>query len=183
MTLGSWFREYVYIPLGGNRRGLAMQLRNILIVWLLTGIWHGAGWNFLIWGLYFAVLLILEKLVLLRVLNKLPQAVGHLYAMLGILVGWVIFAFDSWQQGLAWIGRMFGFGGVPLVNGADLYYLLSYGSLLGIGVLVSTPLFRRLGERYLTNPAVQTAGLVLITVLSIASLAAGSYNPFLYFRF
>lgn len=183
MTLGSWFREYVYIPLGGNRKGPAIQLRNILIVWLLTGIWHGAGWNFLIWGLYFAVLLILEKLVLLRVLEKLPRTVGHLYALLGILVGWVIFAFDSWQQGLDWLGRMAGLGGVPLVNGADLYYLLSYGALLGIGVLASTPLFRRLGERYLTNPVVQTAGLLFVAVLSIASLAAGSYNPFLYFRF
>lgn len=183
MTLGSWFREYVYIPLGGNRRGPAIQLRNILMVWLLTGIWHGAGWNFLIWGLYFAVLLILEKLVLLRFLEKMPRFVGHAYALLAILIGWVIFAFDSLKEGMRWLGTMFGVGNALPVRTADLYYLRSYCALLMIGLLASTPIFKRLGGRFCKNIWVQTAGLLLVAVLSIASLAAGSYNPFLYFRF
>uniref|UniRef100_UPI004055F46F MBOAT family O-acyltransferase n=1 Tax=Agathobacter sp. TaxID=2021311 RepID=UPI004055F46F len=183
MTLGSWFREYVYIPLGGNRKGLSKQLRNILIVWLLTGIWHGAGWNFLFWGLYFAVLLIVEKLFLLKVLERAPKAVAHLYALLAILGGWVIFAFDSFVRGAGWIGAMLGLQGMPFCRTADLYYLKSYGFLLVLGMAASTPLFKKLGEKFFRHPAVQTAGLLLVSVLCLASLAAGSYNPFLYFRF
>lgn len=183
MTLGSWFREYVYIPLGGNRKGLVLQLRNILIVWLLTGIWHGAGWNFVVWGLYFAVLLIMEKLWLLRILEKLPRAAAHAYALLAVLIGWVIFAFDSLKQGTAWLLAMAGLGAGPLFCTEDLYYLKSYGVLLAVGIAASTPLFHRLGRRYLRSEAVQTAGLLIISILCLASLASGSYNPFLYFRF
>ncbi len=183
MTLGSWFREYVYIPLGGNRKGQVLQLRNILIVWLLTGIWHGAGWNFVVWGLYFAALLIIEKLWLLRILEKLPGAAAHVYALLAVLFGWVIFAFDSLKQGTAWLLAMAGQGAGPLFCVEDFYYLKSYGVLLIIGILASTPLFCRLGRRYLRSQAVQTAGLLIISILCLASLASGSYNPFLYFRF
>jgi len=183
MTLGSWFREYVYIPLGGNRKGLPKQLRNIFVVWLLTGIWHGAGWNFLVWGLYFAVILVLEKLVLLRFLQRCPRVISHVYAILAILGGWVIFAFDSLKQGLGWLEAMAGLGAGPLIRTTDFYYLKSYGLLLLIGILAATPLFKRLGARCLSHPAVQTAGLLVISVLCVASLAAGSYNPFLYFRF
>ncbi len=183
ITLGMWFREYVYIPLGGSRRGKLMQLRNILIVWLLTGIWHGAGWNFLIWGLYFAILLMMEKMFLLRLLEKLPGFVAHLYSLLAIIVGWVIFAFDSLIQGVKWLQTMIGFTDVPLFRSADLYYLKSYGILLLIGILASTPLCKRLGDAYLRHPVLQTAGLIAIGVLCFANLAAGTYNPFLYFRF
>jgi len=183
MTLGSWFREYVYIPLGGNRKGQVLQFRNILIVWLLTGIWHGAGWNFVVWGLYFAALLIIEKLWLLRILEKLPRAAAHVYALLAVLFGWVIFAFDSLKQGTAWLLAMAGQGAGPLFCVEDFYYLKSYGVLLIIGILASTPLFCRLGRRYLRSQAVQTAGLLIISILCLASLASGSYNPFLYFRF
>lgn len=183
ITLGMWFREYVYIPLGGSRRGKLVQLRNILIVWLLTGIWHGAGWNFLIWGLYFAILLMMEKMFLLRLLEKLPGFVAHLYSLLAIIVGWVIFAFDSLIQGVKWLQTMIGFTDVPLFRSADLYYLKSYGILLLIGILASTPLCKRLGDAYLRHPVLQTAGLIAIGVLCFANLAAGTYNPFLYFRF
>ena len=183
MTLGSWFREYVYIPLGGNRKGAGKQVRNILIVWALTGIWHGAGWNFLLWGLYFAVWLILEKWVLLKWLARGPGILSHIYTLLVILVGWVIFAFDSLSRVGSWLCAMAGLQGVPLYRTADLYYLKSYGFLLLIGALASTPVFGKLGKRYLQNPAVQTVGLLAVVVLCLASLAAGSYNPFLYFRF
>jgi len=183
MTLGSWFREYVYIPLGGNRKGLLKQIRNILIVWLLTGIWHGAGWNFLLWGLYFAVILIVEKLFLLRFLEQMPKVVSHVYALLAILVGWVIFAFDSGTRGIGWLQTMAGLRGAPFLRAADLYYLKSYAFWLVLGILASTPLFRNLGKRYLRHPAWQAAGLLAIGILCMASLAAGSYNPFLYFRF
>ncbi len=183
MTLGSWFREYVYIPLGGNRNGLSKQLRNILIVWLLTGIWHGAGWNFLCWGLYFAVILIAEKLFLLRVLEKAPRIVSHIYALLLILGGWVIFAFESMSRIVEWISAMFGLQGGPLVQISDLYYLKSYAVLLLAGIVASTPVCRKFGERYLQRPAVQTVGLLVVSLLCLANLAAGSYNPFLYFRF
>jgi len=183
MTLGSWFREYVYIPLGGNRNGLAKQLRNICIVWLLTGIWHGAGWNFLVWGLYFALILIAEKLFLLKWLERMPKAVSHIYALLLILIGWVIFAFESFARGAGWIGTMLGLQGVPLLRTSDLYYLKSYGCLLVIGVLASTPIVRKLGKKVFRHPVLQTAGLLAVSLLCLASLAAGSYNPFLYFRF
>lgn len=185
MTLGGWFREYVYIPLGGSRRGKMIQIRNILIVWMLTGIWHGAGWNFLVWGLYFAALLILEKLALLRILERLPKAAAHLYALLAILAGWVIFAFDSLGKGMEWLRTMAGFSGAPLWSRGDLYELRSYGGLLMIGILASTPLWRKAADRYegLRHPAVQTAAILASGVLCTASLAAGSYNPFLYFRF
>ena len=183
MTLGSWFREYVYIPLGGNRKGAGKQVRNILIVWALTGIWHGAGWNFLLWGLYFAVWLILEKWVLLKWLARGPGILSHIYTLLVILVGWVIFAFDSLSRVGSWLCAMAGLQGPPFYRTADLYYLKSYGFLLLIGALASTPVFGKLGKRYLQNPAVQTVGLLAVVVLCLASLAAGSYNPFLYFRF
>ncbi len=183
MTLGGWFREYVYIPLGGSRRGRLIQLRNILVVWMLTGIWHGAGWNFLVWGLYFAVILIAEKVLLLEILEKLPEAFSHVYALLAILAGWVIFAFDSLPQGVRWLGLMTGLSGAPLWSTVDLYELRSYGLLLLSGMLFSTPLCRNLGRKYLRSPAWQTAGLLAVGILSFAGLAAGSYNPFLYFRF
>ncbi len=183
MTLGGWFKEYVYIPLGGSRKGRCRQLRNILIVWMLTGIWHGAGWNFLVWGLYFAVLLILEKLALLRVLERLPRVVSHLYTLTAVLIGWVIFAFDSWEQGYGWLRRMAGFGKVPLVRIRDLYELKSYGLLILLGLLASTPFWRRLWETHRPPQAVQALLLLAVGILSTASLAAGTYNPFLYFRF
>lgn len=174
ISLGQWFREYVYIPLGGNRRGLVRQIRNILIVWGLTGIWHGKGWNFLVWGLYFGVLLILEKCFLLDWIKRLPAVLGHIYAVAAVLLGMTVFALDSLKEGIRWIGRMFGSTGTFF--GADAFWMLSnYGVLLALCVFGAFGAGKRLGK----YPAIWAA----VFVLSIAYLADASYNPFLYFRF
>ncbi len=183
ISLTSWFRQYVYFPLGGNRVPRWKWVRNILIVWLLTGIWHGAGWNFLLWGLYYAVFMLAERLFLGKWLEKLPRAVQHIYAMAVVLVGWALFAVEDMGRLGQYLGAMF--GGSPLVNGGFFYDLRSYLPLLVILTAASTPLGRRcwekLGERTrnLLTPPLVLAALVLCT----AALVDASYNPFLYFRF
>ncbi|MCR5216006.1 MAG: MBOAT family protein [Lachnospiraceae bacterium] len=195
MSLGQWFRQYVYIPLGGNRHGLLIQMRNILIVWSLTGIWHGASWNFLCWGLYFGFFLVLEKTFLLGILNRFRgwgRIVPHLYTMVVVLLSWVIFAWEDLSFGLSYIQSMFLFGGV----GDHLLYLLqSYGMLLGITLLGATRLPLRMGRfgmrwgrDHLPKGAVwmevlQAGFLVALFLLSVAYIVDASYNPFLYFRF
>ena len=188
MSLGQWFRDYVYIPLGGNKKGLPLQIRNILIVWLLTGFWHGASWNFVLWGLFYGFLLIMEKLFLLKALNKAPAFVGHIYTILTVLIGWVLFAFDDFSAGWAYLKVMFG-GGAGFVNNTALYQLLSYLPLMLICLVASTPLMKKVYEKMqqkLGEGMLLTAdvGRVLVLfVLSLAYLISGSYNPFLYFRF
>ena len=188
MSLGTWFRDYVYIPLGGNRRGLPIQLRNIAIVWLLTGFWHGASWNFVLWGAFYGILLLIEKMFLLKRLNRAPAFVGHLYTLLAVLFGWVLFAFDDLGKGWAFLKVMFG-GGAGFVNANALYQLLSYLPLIIICVVASTPLMKKLYEKI---SAKCSEGLVLsvdaariqdLAFLAMAYLISGSYNPFLYFRF
>lgn len=125
ISLGTWFREYVYIPLGGNRKGLIRQIFNLLIVWFCTGFWHGASWNFLIWGGYYGVLLIIEKLFLLKVLKKIPAFFSHVYTLFFVVIGWVIFGFDDMTKGWEYLKGMFGFGGLQLVDNMSLYLLLS----------------------------------------------------------
>ena len=129
-TLGSWFRDYVYIPLGGNRSGGAKQMRNLAVVWLLTGFWHGASWNYVLWGCYFGVILIAEKLVLRRVLHGLPALLRHLYTWSLLGVSWALFGFEDLGRGLLWIGSMFGWNGTGLADGYTLYQLESCGPLL-----------------------------------------------------
>ncbi|KAF5065667.1 Peptidoglycan O-acetyltransferase [anaerobic digester metagenome] len=183
MSLTSWFREYVYIPLGGNRGGTVKTLRNILIVWTLTGIWHGASWNFLLWGLYFAAWLILEKYILRNVLVRTPGAVKHLYTLLVAAVGWGIFAIED--LGRCWAYLRVCFGGGALWSARDGYLLKSYGLTLVILTLASTTLGLRLWERLserarqIAAPVLMLAGLTVCT----AYLVDNSYNPFLYFRF
>lgn len=188
ISLGTWFRDYVYIPLGGNRRGLAIQIRNIAVVWLLTGFWHGASWNFVLWGAFYGVLLVCEKLFLLKWLEKAPAFVGHIYTMLTALLGWVLFAFDDLGQGFEYLKVMFG-GGAGLVSSGAMYQLLSYLPLILVCVIASTPLAKLLYGK-LTATAHEgtllTADIVKLTgicALSVAFLISGSYNPFLYFRF
>ena len=187
MTLSRWFRDYVYIPLGGNRKGMGKQLRNILIVWLLTGFWHGAAWNFLCWGLYFAALLILEKLVLLRFLEK-HRIFGHVYLLLAVVFGFVLF--DASTLSGAWdcIRGMLGLGSLPIASAEGLYLLKSNALLLILAALGATPLPKRIAKALearcpkaaaLLHPAVLCALLLICT----AYLVDGSYNPFLYFRF
>lgn len=187
MTLSRWFRDYVYIPLGGNRKGMGKQLRNILIVWLLTGFWHGAAWNFLCWGLYFAALLILEKLVLLRFLEK-HRIFGHVYLLSAVVFGFVLF--DASTLSGAWdcIRGMLGLGGLPIASAEGLYLLKSNALLLILAALGATPLSKRIAKALearcpkaaaLLHPAALCALLLICT----AYLVDGSYNPFLYFRF
>lgn len=179
ISLGTWFREYVYIPLGGNRKGLSVQIRNILIVWLLTGIWHGAGLNFLLWGLYYGGLLILEKCFLLKELEKLPKIAGHVYAMLAVLFGWVLFAFEQWEKGFAYLKAMLFMNGAGIVNAETGYLLLQNGVLLILLTLASVGAFKRLNEKLEKS----CLWYLLVFVLAVAYLVDSSYNPFLYFRF
>jgi len=186
ISMGTWFRDYVYIPLGGNKGGLAKQLRNIAIVWLLTGFWHGASWNFVLWGVYFGILLVLEKLFLLRWLKRLPAVLRHIYALVLVTISWTLFAFTEISKGAGWCKAMF--SGVPF-DGGSLYLLLTYGPMLAICALAATPLGKRfyeklgtrLGQRALT--VVDCGGLACVLVMAAAYLVSGSYNPFLYFRF
>ena len=192
ISLSGWFREYVYIPLGGNRKGLPRQLLNILIVWMLTGIWHGAGWNFLLWGLWFALWLTLEKLVLGRVLNALPSLVGRLYTWQVVLVSWVYFAIESGAGALNYLYVMFGQGAAGLYDSPTLFILLEYRVLLIFAAIAATPLAHRLSE---TLFRANGSGIVairrvleklvpaLLLLASIAYIVEASYNPFLYFRF
>lgn len=187
MTLSRWFRDYVYIPLGGNRKGMGKQLRNILIVWLLTGFWHGAAWNFLCWGLYFAALLILEKLVLLRFLEK-HRIFGHVYLLLAVVFGFVLF--DASTLSGAWdcIRGMLGLGGLPIASAEGLYLLKSNALLLILAALGATPLPKRIAkaleERCPKAAALlYPAALCALLLICTAYLVDGSYNPFLYFRF
>lgn len=187
ITLSTWFKEYLYIPLGGNRRGLARQALNLLIVWSLTGFWHGAGWNFVMWGLYYFVILFIEKLFLLKALDKLPKFFRHVYALLLIIIGWVIFASDDVSVLLPYLGSMFGANGA--IGGMDVYTLLTKAVLLIICCVASTELPKKL---FLSAAGAmnEKAAFTLKSVLMIALLALSmilligdSYNPFLYFRF
>ena len=187
ITLSTWFKEYLYIPLGGNRRGLARQALNLLIVWSLTGFWHGAGWNFVMWGLYYFVILFIEKLFLLKALDKLPKFFRHVYALVLIIIGWVIFASDDVSVLLPYLGSMFGANGA--IGGMDVYTLLTKAVLLIICCIASTELPKKL---FLSAAGAmnEKAAFTLKSVLTIALLALSmilligdSYNPFLYFRF
>jgi len=183
ISLSTWFREYVYIPLGGNRKGLKRQLLNLLIVWSLTGLWHGASWNFLFWGLYFALLLMAEKLFLLRLLQKLPKVICHLYAILFILLGWALFAFDDLALLKNFFGTLFMGGALTEVGKVTI---LSYLPLMIIALISSTPLVKGLYDRWKEHPLVGYGCILLSAaalVLCVAALAGDSYNPFIYFRF
>ena len=189
ISLGSWFRDYVYIPLGGNRKGLAKQIRNICVVWLLTGLWHGANWTFVLWGAYFGVLLIIEKMFLLKALKKAPAIVGHIYTMFFVIISWVIFALDDMKSVTGYIGAMFGAGGA-LYDKTSLYLLSTNIILLVILALASTDipaklgnsLVDRLGEKPL-SAVVQNVVFAAVILVSTAYLVDATYNPFLYFRF
>jgi len=192
MTLSGWFKEYVYIPLGGNRKGPVKQIMNILIVWLLTGIWHGAGWNFLVWGLWFAFWLIMEKLWLRKILTHLPMEVGHIYTLLIVIIGWVFFEVNSFRNGVQYLGAMFGLNGAGLYDGEALFLGLEYLILFIIAVVACTPMVRRVATRM--SQSVTGYGLAvyrflekvlpaLLILLSLAYIVDATFNPFLYFRF
>lgn len=183
ISLSTWFREYVYIPLGGNRRGLHRQIGNILIVWALTGLWHGASWNFVLWGLYYALLLILEKTVLLRLTQSWPVAVRRMLTVLAVMLGWALFYFENLTQLGAFLTRLF----VPVAASAEgMALAVSYLPLAAAALAASTPVFHRLAQKYADRVWYRPARLLLCTMgllLSVAALASQSYNPFIYFRF
>ncbi len=189
MSLGSWFRDYVYIPLGGNRVKKIRWLRNLMIVWFLTGFWHGAAWNFIVWGLSFGILLIVEKLWLGKLLDKIG-AFRHVYVILIILLSFVIFDASTMADAFSCISSMFGAGGFPAVSAEALYYLKSYGLVLAAAVLGSTPLIsaglRKLREKTAFDRALNLAEpvfLLLLMCVVTGYIVNGSFNPFLYFRF
>jgi len=189
ISLGTWFKEYVYIPLGGNRKGPAKHIRNIFAVWLLTGIWHGANWNFIIWGVYFGILLLIEKFFLLKFMQKLPGFIGHIYTMFLVIISWAIFKIEDMGQLGKYLGAMFGAGG-KFADGETLYLLLGNIILFIIFIFAATPLPKFLGDKLMNKMGngvcagvIHNAVLIGIFLLSTAYLVASSYNPFLYFRF
>jgi len=190
MTLGQWFRDYVYIPLGGSRVSTLKWVRNVFIIWALTGLWHGAGWVFALWGLIFAVVLLLEKLVYGKALSKAPAPIAHFYTMLIFILSLIILDSFTLSDAMMRIGGLFGIGGYSLYGDISLYYLRSYAVLIIIGIIGSTPLPKRLIERIKSVPSgnkaikwVTPLFVIVILILVTAYLVDGSFNPFIYFRF
>ena len=184
MSLGSWFRDYVYIPMGGNRVSRGRWVFNILTVWMLTGLWHGAAWNFVLWGLLFAALLLTEKWV--PALQKLPGFLRHGYTLLAVVLSFVLFNAESISQAAGDFAGLFGFGGLPLVSAPALYYLRSYGVLFFIGFLGATPVVRDAAARISRTKVglvLESVAMLLLLLVCTAYLVDGSFSPFLYFRF
>ena len=188
MSLGSWFRDYVYIPLGGNRVTTARWLFNTLVVWMLTGLWHGAAWNFVVWGLIYAALLVGEKFFVKRIIEK-NALLAHLYTMLFVILGFVVFnAPNMATAGMDLLG-LFGFGGHAFVNDTTLYQLSTNALVFAIGIIGSTPLPKKLYTKLSESKAgavisvIEPIGVVALLLICTAYLVDGSYNPFLYFRF
>jgi len=184
MSLGSWFRDYVYIPMGGNRVSKPRWIFNIFVVWMLTGFWHGAAWNFILWGLLFAVLLLAEKLV--PAMGKLPAAVKHIYVLLIIVLSFVLFNAESLSQAGSDLASLFGFGNLPAVTAQTLYYLRSYGLLFAVGFVGATPVVKQTSLQIASTKVGVVLEVLLLLALLLtctAYLVDGSFSPFLYFRF
>lgn len=190
ISLSTWFKDYVYIPLGGNRDGKYKQIRNILIVWLLTGIWHGANWTFLIWGLLFGIILIIEKIFLNKFMEKLPSFIRRIYVLFIVMILFIIFNSDNMQVALTNIKGLFGMNKEVFINDYTLHYLKSYLPVLIIALLGSTPLIKILIDKLRKNKYVnniinilEPIFIVMILFVVTSYLIDNSYNPFLYFRF
>lgn len=188
ISLGSWFREYIYIPLGGNRVSLGKQIRNIFAVWFLTGLWHGASWNFIVWGLYYGVILLLEKMVFERMLKRVPTFIKHIYTMLLVMIGWVFFASPNLSYAMEYLKTMFGFGNHVIMDSAGIYYLYTNTIMFVILAICSTPIVKNILDRIVikSKSGYINASLIaymVILFLATAYLVNETYNPFLYFRF
>lgn len=185
ISLSTWFRDYVYIPLGGNRLGFPRQILNLFVVWFLTGLWHGAAYNFVLWGLYFFLILVMEKLFLLKFLEKLPKAMRHIYAILLIMIGWAIFSFDTLEGLSTMFSSLFGFGGMG-ASEAQLSVILSYAPVCVVGCILSAPV-AKLAYGKIRNLkfawVIESVFCIAVMLLCTASLVSESYNPFIYFRF
>ncbi len=182
ISLGSWFRDYVYIPMGGSRVGKFRMFFNIFVVWMLTGFWHGAAWNFIIWGLYFAVLLIVEKVFILKYLNK-SKVFSHIYLLFFVIISFVIFNAASMSEAFSYIGSMFGAGNIPVISAETLYYLRSYIVVFIVAMIGATPLPKNLVNKAKFTKYLEPVVLVVLLAVCTAYLVDGSFNPFLYFRF
>lgn len=188
ISLSTFFRDYVYIPLGGNRVSKIKWIRNLLVVWFLTGLWHGAAWNFIIWGLLFGILLILEKTIFKKIIEKIPKIIKHIFVLLIVMISFVIFSGNKMEDIIMQILGLFGIGTAGVVSTVSIHYLKSYLIILLVGIIGSTPLIKKLAEN-LENKfpkIINIAEILLITALLIlctSYIIDGSFNPFLYFRF
>ena len=188
MSLGGWFREYIYIPLGGNKKGTLIQVRNLFIVWFTTGLWHGASTNFVVWGLYFGVILFIEKIYLKDLLKKIPSIFSHIYTLIIVMIGWVIFDMNTLTDSGHYIKIMFGFGNNIFIDNLAKYILTNNFIILLIGLICSTKLIKiymnKIKSTFRENDVfLITAINLLILIISTAYLVGASYNPFLYFSF
>ena len=187
ISLGAWFREYVYIPLGGSREGRNKTLRNLCVVWLLTGIWHGANWTFIVWGVYYGILLMLEKFVLQELLSQVPTAIRRFFTMILVVIGWVFFFSADLGSAISWLGQMFGIGAAGVMDAAAKYYLGSSWIVLLMGIVGATPLCANLGSNVFRGGKLPVVLSVvwfgLLLMLSIAGMMTGTYSTFLYFQF
>lgn len=190
MSLSSWFKDYVYIPLGGNRGGIKKQIRNIFIVWALTGLWHGASWNFVFWGIYFAIILAIEKLFLKKYIENLPKPLQSIYVLFIVMISFIIFnsttLTEIWQN----ISALFGIGNLKLINNETLYYLKSYLIIFITAIIGATPYLKNIFKRLAKNKKacmiiniIEPIFLMALLIVVTAYLIDNSYNPFLYFRF
>lgn len=185
ISLSSFFRDYVYIPLGGSRCSKVINIRNILIVWILTGIWHGAAWNFIIWGLYFGILLIVEKYLLKNKLEKLPNCLRHIYALSLIMIGWLIFAFDNTNHLLDYAKMLVGIN-TQFIDNNFLFYIKNYGVIIILGICFTFPLYPHLKEKLKNNKFWKILLIIIylsLFIITVSLLVGDTYNPFLYFRF
>jgi alginate O-acetyltransferase complex protein AlgI len=188
ISLGSWFREYVYIPLGGNRCSAICQLRNLFVVWFLTGLWHGADWNFILWGLYYGLILVIEKFLLKDILENTPNLIKHIYTMILVMVGWTFFGIESIQQSLEYLKVMFLLNGNKIIDSTFIYYIHTNLILLVILIACSTPMVSKVFNKIIQNGKMKGVVFAIVVqfillFVSIAYLVNETYNPFLYFRF
>ena len=190
ISLGSWFRDYVYIPLGGSRSGKKILIRNLLIVWTLTGIWHGASWNFIIWGLMFGIILIIEKLFLTKHLEKLPSILKRIYVLIIVMISFIIFNASTLKEAFANIIGLFGLNGECFVNSYTLYYLKNYLVIIIAGIIGATPILKDLIQSLRKKSSlnkiiniIEPIYMVILILIVTSYLIDNSYNPFLYFRF
>lgn len=181
ISLGTWFKEYVYIPLGGNRKGIKRQILNILVVWILTGIWHGANFNFIIWGFYFGIILLIEKLLLNKIWDKIPNFIQHIYSLFLIIIGWAIFAIEDFNEFFIFFKSLF--INNSIYDSFSLYEILNNIGLIILCILFSTPIMNKIYGRFSKNCIFKNLILIVLFILNIAFLVSSSYNPFLYFRF
>ena len=184
ISLGSWFRDYIYIPLGGNRVSTIKHIRNIFIVWALTGLWHGASWNFVLWGLYYGLLLLLEKFALQNILSRLPSWVRTVYTLFAVVIGWVFFSQTSFSAMGKYFGAMFGIGASAFIDTQALYFLKTGFILFVISILCCRPgMYLRFRRLFQTKPRTAIAINLLLFAISIAYMVYNSYTPFLYVQF